>query len=409
MSMEGKNILITGISGFIGSNLGRFLVDQGAQVFGLMRRRADGSIPQNIREKDLADNITLIEGSLEDFSGLKTAMDIAQPDYIYHMGAISFIPRSFTHPNETTMVNTLGTSNLLEAVRLSTHDPKIIFPGTAEEYGLVICSEKQYQRLKERYGSIFPEPVSIPELPVKETNPLRPVSPYGVSKVYGDFLMRNYHYCYGMDTVVSRAMNTEGAGRGIMFVTSVVTRQVAGLKAGAQDHIAIGNVNAFRSWTHVMDVIRGYCLLGEKGVGGEVYNQGAMRTTSVLSYILWSLEVAGYPVDRIETFKGDKKVKNPTEIDKSPIWGVAFEKTITDQMMLNEELEFDLSDRGIYVHSGRKKIPILFDAERFRLAEVPVLFPDSTKVMNIGFKSTYSIKDIIDEQLQYFTAKEFQK
>ncbi|RQD82430.1 MAG: NAD-dependent epimerase/dehydratase family protein, partial [Methanocalculus sp. MSAO_Arc2] len=229
MSWNDKNVLITGISGFAGSYLARHLIDQGAQIFGLIRRRADGYLPHNIREKNVANGITFIEGNLEDITGMATALDISEPDVIFHLAAQSFVPRSFSHPIETAQINSIGTNNLLEAVRLKDCDPRIIFAGSSEEYGLVFSSEEQYQRMKAVHGTIYPEPTSIPEVPIKETNPLRPMSPYAVSKVYGDHLMRNYFYTYGTKAIVSRAFNHEGAGRGMMFVTSVITNQVAKL------------------------------------------------------------------------------------------------------------------------------------------------------------------------------------
>ncbi len=118
-----------------------------------------------------------------------------------------------------------------------------------------------------------------------------------------------------MRTVVSRAFNHEGAGRGIMFVTSTITNQIMKLKFGEADRIQIGDVGSFRDWSHVMDIVEGYCLLAEKGRDGDVYNQGSSRTNSVLSYILLGLENAGFGVSKIETLKGDKVV------DKSPMFG----------------------------------------------------------------------------------------
>jgi len=156
----------------------------------------------------------------------------------------------------------------------------------------------------------FGTKIKIPELPIKETNPLRPMSPYAVSKVYGDYLMRNYYHSYGLDTVVSRAFNHEGAGRGLMFVTSVITSQIMKLKLGETDKITIGNINAFRDWSHVNDINNGYLLLAEKGSAGEVYNQGSMRTNSVLSYILIGLEEAGWKIDNIKTFNGKNLLKS---------------------------------------------------------------------------------------------------
>ncbi|HQE97400.1 MAG TPA: GDP-mannose 4,6-dehydratase, partial [Methanothrix sp.] len=185
MGCEKKNILITGISGFVGSLMARELIDRGANVFGLVRRRCDGIIPHNIKRQKIERGINLIEGDLESISSLGNAISISNPDMIFHFGAQSFIPRSFSDPLETMGTNCCGTANLLEAIRLKDADPVVVFAGSSEEYGLVISSEKQYEKAKSRYGSVFPEPVRIPEIPISEENPLRPMSPYAVSKVYG--------------------------------------------------------------------------------------------------------------------------------------------------------------------------------------------------------------------------------
>jgi GDPmannose 4,6-dehydratase len=281
-------------------------------------------------------------------------------------------------------------------------DPVVVFAGTSEEYGLVLSSEEQYKKALEKYGSIFPAPLQIPEVPVAETNPLRPMSPYAVSKVYGDFLMRNYWYSYGVKTVISRAFNHEGAGRGNMFVTSVATAQVMKLKFREQEAITIGNVNAFRDWSHVDDVIDGYLLLAEKGKWGDVYNQGSMRTNSVMSYLLMSLEEAGYPVSKIETFKGEKVIAQPNEPDDSSIFGLDFEKTKVDGMMLRGEMEFTLEDGGVVAHAGDKEIKIIFNLERFRPAEVPILLSDTKKIEALGFQKEHTLRDIIRDQLDHY-------
>ena len=400
--MKLNRVLITGISGFVGSYLAKELLDRGVEVYGLVRRRADGSKPKNLVERGIIDKVKLIEGDLTDITSLANALDESEPDVIFHLGAQSFVPRSFTHPIETFEINTIGTANLLEAVRLKDLDSIIVFAGSSEEYGLVISSEKQYERVKQKYRVIFPEPEKIPELPVREINPLRPMSPYAVSKVHGEYIMRNYYYVYGMKTIVSRGFNHEGAGRGIMFVTSQITCQVMQLKFGETDKIVIGNVNAFRDWSHVKDIVNGYILLAEKGKYGEVYNQGSMRTNSVLSYILLSLEQAGWKVEKIETMNGSKIVKNPTERDYSKMFGVKFEKTKVDKMMLEEEIEFTLEDKGIWVYTDNGKIPIVFDPKRFRPAEVPILLSDTTKIQELGFKIHYKLEDIIRDQLNYF-------
>lgn len=402
MDLRNKNVFITGISGFVGSHMAKHLLDEGANVFGLVRRRADGSIPQNIKYLGIEKEIVLVEGDIRDISSVAFALDQAKPDVVFHLAAQSFIPRSFCSPNETMDVNCQGTANLLEAIRSKGLDPVIVFAGSSEEYGLVFFSHSQYEQIKSRYGTVFPEPTEIPELPITESNPLRPMSPYAVSKVYADYLVRNYHTCFGLKTVVSRGFNQEGAGRGRMFVTSVITRQIMQYRRDEVDKLVIGNVNAFRDWSHVSDVVRGYCLLAEKARYGDVYNQGSQRTNSVLSYLLLSLECAGYTVERIETLNGSKVVDSPNELDSSETFGLRFEKTKVDRLMLEGKLEFQLSDIGIVAITDKGEIIIEFDKEKFRPADVPFLLSRTAKIEELGFRVQKSLKDIIRDQLNYF-------
>lgn len=405
MSLNNKNILITGISGFVGSYIAKTLIDKGAKVYGILRRRADGAVPNNLKRLGIAREVHLLEGDLENISSLGSALSVSRPDIVFHLGAQSFVPRSFIDPLETMSGNCEGTANLLEAIRIKDMDPVVVFAGSSEEYGLVISSKDQYKRALEKYGTVFPEPQMIPEVPISEANPLRPMSPYAVSKVYGDFLMRNYWHSYGIKTVVSRAFNHEGAGRGIMFVTSVATSQVMKLKLGETDSITIGNVNAFRDWSHVSDIADGYMLLAENGKYGEVYNQGSMRTNSVLSYLLMSLAEAGYPVSKIETLKGDKVVEDPIASDTKEIFGISFEKTKVDDMMLRGNLEFTLEDGGIVAYADSKRIKIAFDPNRFRPAEVPILLSDTTKIEKLGFTVKCSLKDVVNDQLNHYLSE----
>jgi GDP-mannose 4,6-dehydratase len=397
-----KNVLITGISGFVGSYLADYLVQQGANVYGLFRRRADGICPYNIKCRGIYDDISLLESELLDISSIATALDRSKPDYIFHLGAQSFVHRSFICPSETMDINCTGTSNLLEAVRNSGINPVIVFAGSSEEYGLVIYSRAQYKSALKKYGVVVPAPTKIPEVPITEENPLRPMSPYAVSKVYGDFLMRNYHASYGLRTVVSHGFNHEGAGRGIMFVTSALAKQVMQIKRGEIDRIVVGNVNAFRDWSHVTDVVKGYCLLAEKGKYGDVYNQGSQRTNSVVTYALLALECAGYKVNKIQTIRNKKLVTDPTASDKSKYFGLNFEKTKIDRMILDGDIEFQAEDEGITVFTDKGKVSINFDADRFRPAEVPILLASTAKIDKLGFKTAFSLRDIIKDQLNYY-------
>lgn len=401
MGWNDKNILITGADGFVGSYLAEELIKEQSNVYGLIQRGTGDLYSKNLSDHGIKDDLKIIEGDLTDITSLGNALDVANPDYVFHLAAQSFVPASFQNPLGTQMVNCMGTANLLDAIRIKDYDPKIIFAGSSDEYGLVITSEEQYKRLKSKYGIIFPEPENIPELPITENNPLRPMSPYATSKVYGDFLMRNYFNSFGLNTVVSRAFNHEGAGRGPMFVTSVITDQVFKLKCGVADSIKIGNINAFKDWSHVTDTIRGYMKLASNGKSGDVYNQGSMRTTSVLSYILISLEESGYIINSIETLSGEKKILNPTEIDNNPIFGVKFDKTIVDTMMLDDDIKFSIKDKGIKIDTNRGDVKVLFDPERFRAAEVPIMLSNSNKLQNIGAKIEFSLRDIINDQLNY--------
>jgi GDPmannose 4,6-dehydratase len=395
-------VLITGITGFVGPYLARKLLELGCEVYGLFRRRADGNMPKRLIETGIMDRVKLVEGDVTDLTSLLFALDRVQPDVIFHLASQSYVPRSFVDPLETFRVNSLGAQNLLEAVRLKDLDCKIVFAGSSEEYGLQIAFEKHYEWALKRYGVIFPEPERIPELPVNERNPLRPMSPYAVSKVHGDFLMRNYYHAYGLKTIVSRAFNHEGAGRGHEFVTSTIVRQCVALKFGELNKITIGNANVFRDWSHVEDIVDGYILLAEEGRPGDVYVQGSMRTNSVLTYILLTLQHLGYDVKEVKTLKGEKMVKDPCEVVEEDFFNTKFVKTKVDALMLKGELEYTLEDVGLNVKTNKGSITIMFDESRFRPADVPILMSDARKIQRLGFKVTKSLEDIIRDQVNYY-------
>ena len=400
-------MLITGLSGFVGSHLGEYLVGEGAAVFGLVRKSADGNTPLHIRVHKLDETAHILTGDLLDPSSLVAAIDESQPEVIFHLAAQSFVPHSLRFPSQTYAVNLTGTLNLLEAVRIRKIFPTVVFAGSSEEYGLVFASQAQYESHKSRHGPVFPEPVSMPELPVSETNPLRPMSPYAVAKLQSDYMMRNYTLCWGIPTIVSRAFNTEGAGRGGVLVTSTIASQVAQVARGNGNRkIVIGNVNPFRDWSHVKDIVRGYGLLAEKGVAAEVYNQGSQRTNSVLSYLLLALQEVGAGVEKIESFRNGKVVEDPLAPDRKPVWGCAFEKTKVDSLMLNGELSFELEDEGIWAHTAIGEIAIHFDSDRFRPSELPILLSDTSKISHLGFEVEHSLSEIVSEQVEYYVNRD---
>lgn len=394
--------LITGITGFVGPYLAKKLIESDIKVFGLYRLRADGSRPKRLVETGIIDKVGMIEADVTDLTSLISALDRCNPDFIFHLASQSFVPRSFEDPLETFRINSYGTQNLLEAVRLKELDCKLVFAGSSEEYGLQIASERHYAWITKRYGAIFPPVERIPELPVNENNRLRPMSPYAVSKVNGELLFRNYHDAYGLKTIVSRAFNHEGVGRGPLFVTSSIVRQCVRLKYKESNGMQIGNVNVFRDWSHVEDIVNGYALLAEKAPGGGVYAQGSQRTNSILTYILLTLEQLGYEAKQIQTFKGDKKLKGPTERSKEKFFGATFEKTKLDELLLKGDLEYGVEDRGVKIITDKGEVKVRFDPARFRKAEVPILMADTTKIARIGFRSTRKLEDIIKDQINYY-------
>ena len=394
--------LITGVTGFVGSHLARTLLDQDYEVYGYARQRADGATPKRMREQNVAQDVKMLYGDLSNLTSIITAIHQSQPEIIFHLGAQSHVGRSFQDPLETFQANCLGTQNILEAVRLKGLDPKIIYAGSSEEYGLQVAHEVHKKLILEDHRFMFPLPEGDdPEIPIKETNHLRPMSPYAASKVYGDNLMRTYHTVYGLRTVVSRAFNHEGAGRGDNFVTSTIAKQAVCLKLGILKQIDIGNVNAFRDWSHVQDIVDGYILLSKLGNSGDVYNQGSMRTNSVLTYIMLALQQLGYELGRITTGTG-LYYDNMAVWNDDEIYNIKWPKTWADKLMIGGRLTFSPVDKGLIISTNMGPVKINIDPERYRPADVPVLLSNTTKIQGLGFTVNHSLKDIVDEQLNYY-------
>ena len=239
-------ILITGITGFVGSHFAEYALEQGAEVFGSYRWR---SKTENIDH--LAGRIRLVECDLRDVSSVQHLLDASRPDAIIHLAAQSFVGSSWQAPAETLLINTLSQVNLLEAIRQRSGRPRFLVVGSSEEYGAVYESE----------------------LPITEDNPLRPLSPYAVSKVTQDLLGYQYFKSYGLPIVRSRAFNHEGPRRGDVFVTSNFARQIAEIEAGLREPVIhVGTLRTKRDYTDVRDIVRGYWLLLVRGEPGEVYN-----------------------------------------------------------------------------------------------------------------------------------------
>lgn len=249
-------ILITGITGFVGSHLAEYALSRGdVEVYGTVRWR---SRMENIEH--LLDRVHLIDCDLRDPVAVRKTLDEVRPEYIFHLAAQSYVPTSWKAPAETLITNIISELNLLEAMRDLDLGARIQVAGSSEEYGLVFEHET----------------------PITEENPLRPLSPYAVSKVAQDMLAYQYHRSYGIYTVRTRAFNHEGPRRGYVFVTSNFAKQIAEIEKGKKEPvIEVGNLNARRDFTDVRDMVKAYWLALEKGDPGEVYNIGSGRAVTI--------------------------------------------------------------------------------------------------------------------------------
>ena len=239
--------LITGVTGFAGSHLAEYLISLGnVEVHGIERWRSKTENIKHIEKK-----INLIECDIRDMVSVEKAIKGIKPDKIFHLAAQSFVPTSWNAPQETLTTNIIGQLNIFEAVRNSNISPSIQIACSSEEYGMVLEDE----------------------VPIKETNPLRPLSPYAVSKVGQDYLGYQYHQSYGIKAIRTRAFNHTGPRRGEVFVTSNFAKQVAEIEKNKKDPIIyVGNLEAKRDFTDVRDIVRAYWLATEKCTPGDVYN-----------------------------------------------------------------------------------------------------------------------------------------
>jgi GDP-4-dehydro-6-deoxy-D-mannose reductase len=261
--------LITGITGFVGSHLADYLLSKGdIEVRGIARWRSQ---KENI--KHLEKKIELYECDIKDMTSVHEVVKSFKPDRIFHLAAQSFVPASWSAPAETLSTNIIGEVNIFESVRDLKLDTIIQIAGSSEEYGLV-----------------HPE-----EVPISEKNPLRPLSPYGVSKVAQDLLGFQYFRSYGLKIVRTRAFNHTGPRRGEVFVCSNFAKQIVEIERKKKEPVLnVGNLEAQRDFTDVRDVVKAYWLATEKCDPGEIYNicSGEPRTIqSILDTLLSFTEV----------------------------------------------------------------------------------------------------------------------
>ncbi|MBI3412757.1 MAG: GDP-mannose 4,6-dehydratase [Candidatus Aenigmarchaeota archaeon] len=347
-----KNVLILGVTGFVGSWLAETLSSEkfGSNVFGMVRRQ---SVPSRKNISHIMDKLRLVSGDLNDMSSIVDALKKNQIDIIFHLAAQSYVTRSFESPTDTYYTNVIGTANVLEAARHYDRLEKIHFSGSSEEYGLVIKDDTHYKELLKKGVIVSPTPLmdengkAISELPVKETNYLRPMSPYAVSKVAGDYMCFCHHKAYGIPVVRTRAFNHEGPKRGEEFVTSVIAKQVAEGRKFGKKALTIGNPDPIRDYSDVRDVIIGYMLAVEKGKNGEVYNfcsgkgwrigdvaQMAIKMAGLEGKMKVEIDKSRFRKAEVEILIGDCS-KSKKELGWEP--KINFEQTIKDQIQYWEK------------------------------------------------------------------------
>ncbi|HET9328765.1 MAG TPA: GDP-mannose 4,6-dehydratase [Candidatus Eisenbacteria bacterium] len=316
-----RRVLVTGVTGFAGSHLVDYMLSRGdCEIFGIQRWR---SRTENIEH--FADKITILECDLRDASSTRDTLEKVRPDWIFHLAAQSFVPTSWSAPTESLTTNIVGQVNLFEAMRRLGLQCRIQLACSSEEYGMV-----------------YPD-----EIPIRETNPLRPLSPYAVSKVGQDLLGYQYWMSWKLDCVRTRGFNHEGPRRGPVFVASDFAKQIADIEKGRRPPVVhVGNLEAKRDFTDVRDMVRAYWLALEKGEPGEVYNIATGRS--------WTI------------------------------------REVLDQLL----------------SLTTTKIEVRQDPARLRPSDVPVLLGDSSKFVKVtGWKPTIPFEQTLRDMLDYWRAR----
>ena len=286
-----KTALITGITGQDGSYLAELLLAKGYEVHGIIRRastfnteRIDG-IYQD--PHDSGRRLTLHYGDLSDGSGLMALLSRVKPDEVYHLGAQSHVRVSFDMPEYTGDITGLGTIRLLEAMRACCGDARFYQASSSEMFG------------------------ATPP-PQNEETPFWPRSPYGAAKVYGYWITRNYREAYGMYAVNGILFNHESPRRGETFVTRKITRAVARIKAGLQDELFLGNLDAVRDWGYAPEYVEGMWRMLQADEPSD-YVLATGTAFSVKDFV--QLSFAHAELDWEKHVRYDERYERPSEVD----------------------------------------------------------------------------------------------
>ncbi len=309
-------VLITGISGFVGLHLSEHLLaaHPGIELFGLRRWRSEtpaGAAP--------GAGVRILEGDLLDAPSILRVLHASRPDVIFHLAASSSVASSWDTPAEMLQVNVLGTLHLLEAVRQMDLDSPVVLACSAESYGLV----------------------REDELPIREEQPFRPVSPYAVSKAAVDLLGFQYYQTFRLRTVRLRFFNHCGPRQSARFVISSLARQIAEIEAGLRPaRIQVGNLGVRRDFVDVRDAARAYWLAAERGEPGEAYNVASGRARSIREILDHMLSLSDAVVEvefdasRLRPSELEVLVGDSTRFHAATGWApeIPLERTVADTL-----------------------------------------------------------------------------
>jgi GDPmannose 4,6-dehydratase len=286
MARATRRALITGITGQDGSYLAELLLEQGYEVFGLVRR---SSSPRLERIAHLEDRLQLLRGDLLDPSSLVAAVAAARPDEVYNLAAQSFVPTSWQEPVLTAEFTGLGVTRLLEALRQAAPEARFYQASSSEIFGQVAQS------------------------PQDEHTPFWPRSPYGVAKLYGHWITVNYRESYGLFACCGILFNHESPRRGEEFVTRKITRAAARIARGLERELVLGNLAARRDWGFAGDYVRAMWLMLQRDEPRD-YVIASGETHSVAEFCERAFAEVG--LDWREHVRSDERFLRPAEIDR---------------------------------------------------------------------------------------------
>ena len=281
-----KKALITGISGMDGSHLADFLLEKGYEIYGVERRSSSRN-KTNISH--LEGKVTFLQGDLTDQNSLFRCLKESTPDEVYNLAAQSFVGESWNTPEHTSQVTGLGVLRMLEAIREYNTSIKFYQASSSEMFGRMV------------------------ENPATENTPFYPRSPYGVSKLYGHWITKNYRESYNMFACSGILFNHESERRGLEFVTRKITNGVAKIKLGLSDHIMLGNLEAKRDWGYAPDYIDAmWRMLQEKEPNDYIIATNETRT--IREFLDEAFLCIGI-IDWTKFIKQDPKFMRPAEVD----------------------------------------------------------------------------------------------